>query len=393
MSRYGPLDLSAEDQLVLGLARTWRNSASTRHIRDLLAGEIDWQLLSQKAAHHRVIPLLYQSLENEFAELTPPAILEQLKQTYSTIATRNLFLLAELKGVMELIQSQNIDAIPYKGPIAALSAYNNLCLRQFGDIDILIDPKDYARARKLFLSRGFRAENDWGWETSLVNEQRGTCVDLHLGLAPDVFPVRLKFEKLRANRESMMVAGLEVGVLCPEHFLLILCVQLVKDAWGENALRLSKVCDIAELLRSHPQMNWQAVRRLSRAIGCERIVYSSLTVAHELLDAPEPDPELATPGATAHVSEIVQHVYKELLQLPASNNDLTPETFAFRLRERWRDKLYPHFLTIKQRVMPNERDRAWITLPKYLGFLYFLIRPFRLITDYAKLLVKSRNSA
>jgi len=79
MDSIGPLEIGTEDELLLGLARTSLNEAIVNRIQVLLGRNIDWTALVQRAAHHRVLPLLYQSLQRHFAGVTPPTILQVLQ--------------------------------------------------------------------------------------------------------------------------------------------------------------------------------------------------------------------------------------------------------------------------------------------------------------------------
>jgi hypothetical protein len=47
-------------------------------------------------------------------------------------------------------------------------------------------------------------------------------------------------------------------------------------------------------------------------------------------------------------------------------------------RERWRLVYW----RIMRRIKPNERDRAVVALPRALHWLYYVIRPFRLLAVY-----------
>ena len=56
---------------------------------------------------------------------------------------------------MKLLESNGINAIPYKGPVLANLAYGNLSFREFGDIDILINKSDALKAKEIMISNGY----------------------------------------------------------------------------------------------------------------------------------------------------------------------------------------------------------------------------------------------
>ena len=75
-----------------------------------------------------------------------------------------------------------------------------------------------------------------------------------------------------------------------EDLLEILCVQVIKDCWErrQQLEHLSKVCDIAEHLRAHPQLEWSRVFQSAQQKGLQRIVHCALILARELLGAELP---------------------------------------------------------------------------------------------------------
>jgi hypothetical protein len=336
MSNSGSFKIDAEDELLLCLARTSRDDETVDRIRSLLGRHIDWLDLMQRAAHHRVLPLLSQSVQRDFSHLVPANILQALQHHYGYTGRRNLFLIVELRKLMQLLDEHRIFAITYKGPIAALLAYHNLCLRQFGDLDILVDPHDYQRARDLLLASGYRLDVDYGWESSLVDDKRRVCIDLHREITPEIFPVHLVFENLRKRLEPLTIAEYKINTLCAKDMLMVHCIQLAKDGWGVNALRLSKVCDIAELLRCNQGMDWTQVLWEAGRLGCRRMIFLSLTVAHELLDAPVSASVLSRARDEAQLSILTKHIYQRLFQYQGESNSVrlssSREDFYFSLQ-------------------------------------------------------------
>jgi hypothetical protein len=124
-------------ELLLYCAQTPIDSEIAERIRTLLQQDIDWAYLIQTAAQHGVMPLLYQSLNTTCPEAVPKANLAQLRNYFHTNAQRNLFLTKELLKLLTLFETHSIPAIPFKGPVLAVSAYGNLSLRQISDLDIL----------------------------------------------------------------------------------------------------------------------------------------------------------------------------------------------------------------------------------------------------------------
>ncbi|MEZ5589958.1 MAG: nucleotidyltransferase family protein [Gammaproteobacteria bacterium] len=375
---------SLEDKILLCCARTAIDTNTVESLRVLLDKNIAWPTLIQSAIHHRIIPLLYHNLKKIDDVNIPENPLQKLQYLYGIIANHNLFLTAQLIQLIELFRAEHIAVIPYKGPTLAVKAYGNLCLRQFGDLDILVHSRDYPRAIKFLSRHGFQLDKDWGWECSLVDRTRRVCVDIHRALAPrSTFPIHLDVERFWMRLTPVSMAAGKMSTFCTEDLLIVLCIQLSKDASGQHPLRLSKLCDIAEVLRAHPGLDWDYIDAESGHLGCRRMVLLGLYLARELLDAPGPELPAHVTKATWLNDSAAYVCHKIFLPTGCSEKAiLSSKAFHFKIRERWRDSLYPGFHTFKQRLIPNDRDFAFLKLPPSLHFFYYFIRPVRLAKDY-----------
>ena len=141
--------------------------------------------------------------------------------------------------------------------------------------------------------------------------------------------------------------------------LVILCLQLVKDGLESNPLRLIKVCDIAELLQRHPDLDWGRVLKEVRSLGCPQMLSVSLSVTHRLLGTTPPALPLR-PVNSPNLGDFTAHICHKII------HKVDYRRFNFTL-------------------VPNERDRALLPLPESLSDLYYLIRPIRLTRDYSRL--------
>ena len=98
------------------------------------------------------------------------------------------------------------------------------------------------------------------------------------------FPSPLGFEYLSERIQPIVVAGTAVPNLSPEDTLLMLAIQITKDA-GTPYFQLAKICDIAELLRAYPRLDLvQAVKQAKR-LGGERMLLFSLGLTNNLVGA------------------------------------------------------------------------------------------------------------
>ncbi len=165
--------------------------------------------------------------------------------------------------------------------------------------------------------------------------------------------------------------------------LIVLCVQVAKDSHAQTCA-LNKLCDIAELLRSQPKLEWSRVDRESKRLGCQRVLGLGLHLARKLLDAPRDSNGVAAP-AGPWLGTAAAHIASRMF---GSAESARPDAAAQRhyylaLRERWRDRVAPDLYRWHSDVlMPNDKDRALLQLPGRLEKLYYVLRPVRLARDW-----------
>lgn len=378
--------LRPEDALLFCCARTCVGNEVERRVYGLFDQKVDWTYLIQRAIHHRVVPLVYQTLRQHFPDRVPAAAMADLQHVHGIVVRQNLFLLTKLVRLMSVLDENAITAIPFKGPALAVLAYGNFGLRQFGDLDILVHPDDFLRTRDLLLDRGYRVASQRTWECSLIDAADGVTVDLHQAITPRSFPVSFDFHAFQQHLQAIPVAGKTIQTFGPEDMLIVLCVQLAKDGWGTNVLRLIKICDIAELLRMHPDMDWDRVLGEATRLGCRDIVSFALSFSRELLGAPVPTLALQ-PIPARHYTALSDHIMDKLVHqqgpgyagLIGSGN-----RFHFKIRERWTDKLYPYLYDFRAAVRPSDTDREFFRLPASLEPLYYAVRPIRVLRDFVR---------
>lgn len=373
----------SEDELVTLCARVSVGAVAAVRIRELLDAGIDWQRFVQAAIHHRVVPLVQRTLFRDFPGSVPRTIAEGLSDSCSALARRNLFLTAKLSRIVGQLESDGVRALAYKGPTLAVQVYGSLALRQFGDLDVLVDNSEYLRAREMLEAYGFALEADCGWECSFRDASTLVQIDLHRSFTPDQFPVALNFRELWERREYVSLLGRSVPTLSREDGLVVLCIQIVKDAWGGGAMRLSKVCDIAELIRSKPAVDRERVRKMSRSCGCRRVLEVGLGVCERLL-GPMPEPAYLGMRADLGRTRLEDHIVARLFEPENRKSEklISRNWFHFGIRERFRDKAYPHLRAFWLLLRPNERDLAMLRLPESMRWLYYLVRPIRLARDH-----------
>ncbi|MEO0846767.1 MAG: nucleotidyltransferase family protein [Cyanobacteria bacterium J06648_1] len=376
-----------ELELILCCAKTTLSSDDLQRIKTLIQQDLDWDYFVTTSRLQKVIPLMYLNLAQiaqAIPNAVPPDTLQRLQAYVQAITRSNLLFVRELLTLTKLFASHNVAAIPYKGIVLAADLYGDLALRQFVDLDFLVSRTEYSQAQALLRKEGYYTppQNQVDWECSFAHPERKIGVDLHQGITPAYFPFYIDFPRLWQRLRPVSVCGITINSFSPEDLLIILCVQLAKDSqWTAEVLL--KVCDLAELLRVYPDLNWNFVGRQCSKLGTKRVLLFALGVAAQLLQTPIPEQIKRQIKNDIIVQTSIKQVCSEFFQ--RSEKSFLDRTYVERpyliklARERWQDKIR-YFITTA--VSPNKEDLSFVSLPPQLSFLYYLLRPVRLLLKY-----------
>jgi hypothetical protein len=273
------------NELLLNCART---KASPERIRSLTETRIDWNYFFLLARRHAVVPLVYRQLK----QIVPQADLALFKQHYQENSARNAVLAAELCRLIELFANSGIEAIPYKGPILSLFAYDDLALRRFVDLDVIIKKSDFARARDLLLVDNYALSKPLTLDQQelllrtqhnlqFAKDNRQLIVELHWEVAPHLFASSVQGETLWRNLVPFELNGTRMKTLSADDLLFSLCVHGSRHLWE----RLGWICDVAELI-SRRSLDWGMLLDRAAKADSERMFLLGLYLAEKLLETP-----------------------------------------------------------------------------------------------------------
>ena len=376
-----------EDELLLECVRKSVGRSDIVTIKRLLDNRVDWSYLLRSATRHQVLPLLHRALvEAESAGTTvPPTARDAVRQELDSRVTRNRQLAAELVRLVKLGAEAGLALLPFKGAVLACDIYGDVALRQFADVDLLVDPSDGAAADQFLRSLGYESQMDFGWEAHFVHPQSALCVDLHRGhLTPEDFPAPELFTRFWARRVAVRIGEQQVMAPCVDDLLIILCIQAARDAW-QGKTRLGKICDIAHVLNAGDRISWPHVHAEARALHVARIVDFGIHLTRRIV---MPTAVASPPhhGIATLVGQEERDVFRDPLAPPSSV--IQGHLFHFHLRERWSDKLRPYRRRWLSVMRPSRRDRESVRLPPALSWAYYVLRPLLVLGRYGRYLLR-----
>ncbi|MGB5054969.1 MAG: nucleotidyltransferase family protein, partial [Nitrospirales bacterium] len=337
---------------------------------------------------HGVMPLLYRSLQATCPEEIPPATLDELRDSFRTNLVRNEILARELLTLLDLLRAQGISAISFKGPTLAISAYGHLSLRQFGDLDLFVPKCDLLRVCEVLVSQGYRANDQVHHRPggdplrakyhSFVGQDGLVRVDVQWMIAASTFSFHLDHEDWRASLVPISMTGMSIFIFSPEVVLLILCVHGSKHLWT----KLQWLCDVAELLRAYPKLDWERVNDYASRLGSQRMLALGGLVAHDLLGTTLSTEVLERLKKDKVAQLLVGQLRSQLfMEGDTTAGAIEPSFFYLQMRERWRDQVRYVFRLCVARD-PIITGRASRSLPLSLTFLYYLLWPILFVGKY-----------
>ncbi len=385
-----------ETELILCCARTELDDRTTHQIQTLLEQKLDWQRVIEIAIEQGVLPLVYYNLNRGFGDRLPSEVLAQLARYFQANTQRNLLLTAELIKILKALAKDGIDGISFKGPTLAATAYGELALRQFCDLDLFIEEQNSLKVVDILVDLGYQLPDpiaglekrpymaykqfleseETQKKYNLFHPQKKITIDLQWSLTERridrFFPV--DFEHLNANPSYITLANTDIQQFSPEDMLLYLCFHGSKHCWSE----LKWICDVAEFVRSSQEIDWQLVSSQAQAWKVERMLSLGLFLVEDILKIELPEIAKQNIEIQPEIVALAGKVKQGIFDRPLTETEKI--AFRFKLRNKLSEQVF-YLADILFTPTAKEWEFLPFTLPKSISFLYRTLRPYRLIRE------------
>ncbi|HSH93178.1 MAG TPA: nucleotidyltransferase family protein, partial [Roseimicrobium sp.] len=244
--------------------------------------------------------------------------------------------------------------------------------------DILVWPGDLERAVGLLCRHGYSCPDPVPGlhSRNMERQSPGILVELHERVAQAHFSIPLTDASLWKDSGTVRIVGGAVPVASPEMNLLLLCLHGAKHVWQ----RLSWVCDVLLFVRAHPHLDWDRFLTLAKECRSVRIAHSALLLANEVRGGCVPASVLSSAASDSGAVSLARKAARWLF-LPKASYRVSIQKYWFLvcMRDSVRDRLPVMRHLLGMALKPREEDRKAVRLPQSLAFLYYVVRPFRLI--------------
>jgi hypothetical protein len=352
--------------------------------------DLDWPKFLRCAQKHSVTPLVCWILAGTYTREIPAPVLGQLRDNLRETAQFNLTLSAELVKLLALLQREEIEVVPLKGPTLSASLYGNLALRSFADLDLLFHQRDVLRVKSLLEANGYALTSTLHWpsgpavfraresQLSFADPRGIVSVDMHWGILPDYMPPAFDVNHIWKMLRAVPFAGVMTRTLSPEHLVLFLCAHGAKHLWE----RVGWICDFARVLQVENSVDWSYVFAQAAQTDTSRMLVLALLLAEKMagVEIPSAAVERLAPDPQARLlARYVQDRFLSNAPHPAP----AWEAARFGMRAFERQCQRARYI-VGSFLVPSEAEYRVLKLPDAFYLLYYLFRPLRLIAKYSR---------
>ncbi len=311
--------LSPTARTLLGFLQPAAGTAAAARVGNLPPQA--WDETLELALRHGVAPLLHRALQSGGAlAALPQPVRARLEEDRRATALDNLRNYGQFRRVARALRERDIPVIALKGLHLAELVYRDISLRPMSDLDLLVRRSqleqvvaivhglDYGFAEDLSGAAG--AMLDIKCNIGFAHRDVDVWLEVHWSLDEPPGRYDAVLEALWRSAVPARLGDADALVMSPEFLLLHVCAHLACN--HTFAFSLRALCDIAELVRTHPALDWTVVADHGRRHGWGRGVVAALRLASDHLGAAVPLEALAAIGADAldpgMLAEAMEHL-------------------------------------------------------------------------------------
>ena len=356
-------------------------AGATRSLRTLVTNDLDWDYFYQLARRNSLIPLVYSQLECFLNDLLPTEVRRRFRKDFQENAARNQIFANELTSLVKACAGVGVEAVIYKGPALAITAYGNLALRRFVDLDLMVRRADVARTIDLLLEHGYTAAKALNADQQelLLHTQHNVqftrgrlIVELHWQVSSELFASSVTAEDLWQQLETVQINGTEMKTLSTEDLLFSLSVHGSRHLWQ----RLAWICDLDRIIATRADIDWSRLMTRAEQTNTQRMFLLGPALAEKLLGTRLPESVSEAIARDRRIGslagEACDRLFEGAEQVLAGVGAIF--RYNFLIRSDWRTRVrYFRYL-----LSPTDSDLETLRLSRSFHFIYYLLRPFRL---------------
>jgi hypothetical protein len=337
---------------------------------------------------HGVFPLVYNTLK-KYGTLISADKLIYMKLSYMDVVKQNMSMSSELIRIIKFFDENNIEAIPFKGPVLSELAYGDVISRQYSDLDILIKKNDLEKAYILLESNDYLLELDNHFlknklfleknsDVSFYNKQKNITVELHWRLFKSQFSKEIDKIDIFKNKDHFLLNNNKISIFQNELLLVYLCMHGSKHNWE----RIEWILDIDKLLRNLEKIDFNLVFEISKKLHCLKMLNLGLVLSNIIYDSPILS-DTFNKSKKEYFNKNIEFIFKEFININNDKTEFKKNLTIFKFHYSLNDNLVEKIFFLKRTFLDlSNNDTLFMNLDNRFIFLHYLLKPFRLLFKY-----------
>ncbi|MDY0361381.1 MAG: nucleotidyltransferase family protein [Desulforegulaceae bacterium] len=291
-----------------------------------------------------------------------------------------------LLKILNFLKEEQIFGIPVKGPLLAEFLYNDISSRAFADLDIFIFQKDLYKAVKILEKQGYKPELDLDekktmifsrheYDFKLYDKSSHTIVELHWELSGRYTKSPITLDNYFRTLCDFNILNKKVQKLSNETEFIYLCIHSGKHCYEKLEMLYSIAVYFNKIKDS-----FDLIINMADEMKCRKIVLFSVYLCIDFFNLKVDENVLNQIKAYKDFGKIKNQVANFI-----ENNANFSKTRFSNLHIKLQENIYLKIiLRLRLIFTPTCSEWAVVKLPAKLSFLYYFIRPFRLVFLFFK---------
>ncbi|QPC89324.1 nucleotidyltransferase family protein [Mesorhizobium sp. INR15] len=221
-----------------------------------------------------------------------PELFQWLDSYRRRTVSMNSSCIMDSMTIRDVLNGKQIDFVFLKGPFQQHQLYGDHFMKPSGDVDILVSPAGFSKARDALRSIGYEVagKSRSVWWVRFLGEQhmnRGegpkpSTVDLHYRLQQPGSPSPRDTDGFLRRKRQLEIAGADVPFTSAADTLLLSCISVAKALFNREPCA-GYVCDVRASASRLSAADQQAVLEHATALGLDDTLLLGLRAADVLL--------------------------------------------------------------------------------------------------------------
>ena len=353
--------------------------------------EIDFEKVFELISHHHISSTIHIAITRlNFWDELPKSFCDKMNALFLTASFLAQIKSEEVKKVIQITLSHGIRILPWRGPVLAEQIYGTISSRNFGDLDFIFNKGDLKALKNALSEIGYHRQKLEIEEETLLEEEHALAflkkekgvsfeLDFHWSIAEKYWNLNYPDKEIWSRLQKYNFRGNNIEILSPDD--LILCLS-IHHGLRSNWRKLKYICDFALIMKHYNTIDFLKLMNRAKSIGIDNSFLTGVYVAREMLGITLHKDLLRILFMNPRVKWAGNAVIDRLLR---AEKKAQRETFFTQFLGH-RNFLPIFFKLVTKRtsklLTPNEQDKSVVSLPKNWQFLYYFVRPFRLMKKF-----------